>query len=87
MMVHTERCEYGILLKRIEGLELALVEKDKEITRLQKEAVCPPFTPHNQLTPLQESHTSSPNVHNILESISRGIDKLDEDRYKRSREE
>eukprot|EP00026_Physarum_polycephalum_P007914 Phypoly_transcript_07985.p1 GENE.Phypoly_transcript_07985~~Phypoly_transcript_07985.p1 ORF type:complete len:413 (+),score=55.84 Phypoly_transcript_07985:85-1323(+) len=64
IMVHTELCNYGHLLRRVEQLELNIVEKDKEIDRLQKEV---------------ETRTTGQNVHNLLDSISRGIDKLDEE--------
>ena len=89
-MVHTETCGYGRLLQQVERLELVLAEKDVEIERLLKDAVCPShylytslLHQHAMLTTPQESRTSSPPAQNILDSISRGLDKLDEDRYGR----
>jgi hypothetical protein len=40
IVVHTELCSYGHLLRRIEQLEMDITQKDQEIERLQKEAVC-----------------------------------------------
>jgi len=69
MLLHQELCGYGMLLRQIEQLYAQLDMKDAEIERLT-----------NLIAGKEnKSNPPIPNISQILDSMSRGLEKLDED--------
>lgn len=72
-VVHEGVCGYGTLLRQLEQLQNQLTQKDQEIERL------------NNMLAQKKSGVSLPtvpNVNEVLDSISRGLEKLDQDSTK-----
>jgi uncharacterized coiled-coil protein SlyX len=68
LLLHQETCGYGRLIHRLEELQQQLALRDEEITRL-----------NSVLAEKDDSKANLPKLNEIIDSVSRGLEKLDED--------